>query len=79
MSATSIPKSILIVDDTPINIGVISGALKDSFFDEGGVSRPLAGIGADGRQYPHTPIMHAITSPMSVSVIVSYADILFLC
>ena len=24
-------KSILIVDDTPINIGVISGALKDSF------------------------------------------------
>jgi sigma-B regulation protein RsbU (phosphoserine phosphatase) len=31
MSETSIQKSILIVDDTPINIGVISGALKDSF------------------------------------------------
>jgi len=31
MSETPIQKSILIVDDTPINIGVISGALKDSF------------------------------------------------
>ena len=31
MSETSPQKSILIVDDTPINIGVISGALKDSF------------------------------------------------
>jgi sigma-B regulation protein RsbU (phosphoserine phosphatase) len=31
MSETSTQKSILIVDDTPINIGVISGALKDSF------------------------------------------------
>jgi sigma-B regulation protein RsbU (phosphoserine phosphatase) len=31
MSLTSQQKSILIVDDTPINLGVISGALKDSF------------------------------------------------
>ena len=31
MSETPAQKSILIVDDTPINIGVISGALKDSF------------------------------------------------
>jgi CheY-like chemotaxis protein len=31
MSETSAQKSILIVDDTPINIGVISGALKDAF------------------------------------------------
>jgi len=31
MAVTSIQKSILIVDDTPINLGVISGALKDSF------------------------------------------------
>jgi len=31
MAATSEQKSILIVDDTPINLGVISGALKDSF------------------------------------------------
>ena len=31
MTQTSAQKSILIVDDTPINIGVISGALKDSF------------------------------------------------
>src|SRR5271167_351157 len=31
MSLTSEQKTILIVDDTPINIGVISGALKDSF------------------------------------------------
>jgi len=31
MSQAPIQKSILIVDDTPINIGVISGALKDSF------------------------------------------------
>src|SRR5580698_9427004 len=31
MSETLEQKSILIVDDTPINIGVISGALKDSY------------------------------------------------
>jgi serine phosphatase RsbU (regulator of sigma subunit) len=31
MAVTSVQKSILIVDDTPINLGVISGALKDSF------------------------------------------------
>ena len=31
MSEPSKQKTILIVDDTPINIGVISGALKDSF------------------------------------------------
>ncbi len=31
MPQPSPPKSILIVDDTPINIGVISGALKDSY------------------------------------------------
>jgi phosphoserine phosphatase RsbU/P len=31
MSLTSAQKTILIVDDTPINLGVISGALKDSF------------------------------------------------
>src|SRR5271169_5692643 len=31
MSETPEQKSILIVDDTPINLGVISGALKDSF------------------------------------------------
>ena len=31
MVVTSAQKSILIVDDTPINLGVISGALKDSF------------------------------------------------
>jgi sigma-B regulation protein RsbU (phosphoserine phosphatase) len=31
MSDTPAQKSILIVDDTPINIGVISGALKDSY------------------------------------------------
>jgi sigma-B regulation protein RsbU (phosphoserine phosphatase) len=31
MTQPSAQKTILIVDDTPINIGVISGALKDSF------------------------------------------------
>ena len=31
MTQPSAKKTILIVDDTPINIGVISGALKDSF------------------------------------------------
>jgi sigma-B regulation protein RsbU (phosphoserine phosphatase) len=31
MSLTSQKKTILIVDDTPVNLGVISGALKDSF------------------------------------------------
>jgi phosphoserine phosphatase RsbU/P len=31
MALASVQKTILIVDDTPINIGVISGALKDSY------------------------------------------------
>lgn len=31
MSLTSGQKTVLVVDDTPINLGVISGALKDSF------------------------------------------------
>src|SRR5277367_6817481 len=31
MALTSVQKTILIVDDTPINIGVISGALKDTY------------------------------------------------
>src|SRR5271155_892610 len=31
MALTSVRKTILIVDDTPINIGVISGALKDTY------------------------------------------------
>jgi phosphoserine phosphatase RsbU/P len=31
MSPASAQKTILVVDDTPINLGVISGALKDSF------------------------------------------------
>src|SRR5579863_10442638 len=31
MALASAQKTILVVDDTPINLGVISGALKDSF------------------------------------------------
>src|ERR1700734_2620467 len=31
MALASLQKTILVVDDTPINIGVISGALKDSY------------------------------------------------
>ncbi|MFZ3331610.1 MAG: SpoIIE family protein phosphatase [Candidatus Acidiferrales bacterium] len=45
-------KSILVVDDTPINIGVISGALKDSFATKVATSGEKALAIASGKEKP---------------------------
>ena len=52
MTQTSAQKSILIVDDTPINIGVISGALKDSFATKVATSGQKALAIASGKEKP---------------------------
>src|SRR5271166_1408106 len=52
MTLLSAPKSILIVDDTPINIGVISGALKDSFVTKVATSGEKALAIASGKDKP---------------------------
>jgi phosphoserine phosphatase RsbU/P len=52
MSQTSAQKSILIVDDTPINIGVISGALKDSFATKVATRGEKALAIASGKEKP---------------------------
>jgi len=52
MTLPSAPKSILIVDDTPINIGVISGALKDSFATKVATSGEKALAIASGKEKP---------------------------
>src|SRR5277367_6089421 len=45
-------KSILIVDDTPINIGVISGALKDTYKTKVATSGERALVIASGDEKP---------------------------
>jgi len=52
MTLPSAQKSILIVDDTPINIGVISGALKDSFATKVATSGEKALAIASGKDKP---------------------------
>jgi sigma-B regulation protein RsbU (phosphoserine phosphatase) len=52
MTQTSAQKSILIVDDTPINIGVISGALKDSFATKVATSGQKALAIVSGKEKP---------------------------
>jgi sigma-B regulation protein RsbU (phosphoserine phosphatase) len=52
MSLTSEQKSILIVDDTPINLGVISGALKDSFITKVATNGEKALAIASGAEKP---------------------------
>ncbi len=52
MTQPSAQKSILIVDDTPINIGVISGALKDSFATKVATSGEKALAIASGKDKP---------------------------
>src|SRR5579863_9068219 len=52
MSVTSVPKSIFIVDDTPINIGVISGALKDSYLTKVATNGAKALAIASGKEKP---------------------------
>jgi phosphoserine phosphatase RsbU/P len=52
MTLPSAQKSILIVDDTPINIGVISGALKDSFATKVATGGEKALAIASGKEKP---------------------------
>jgi sigma-B regulation protein RsbU (phosphoserine phosphatase) len=52
MTQTSAQKAILIVDDTPINIGVISGALKDSFATKVATSGQKALAIVSGKEKP---------------------------
>src|SRR5271169_4723813 len=52
MAETAVQKMILIVDDTPINIGVISGALKDSFATNVATSGERALAIAGGKDKP---------------------------
>jgi phosphoserine phosphatase RsbU/P len=52
MIQTPVQKLILIVDDTPINIGVISGALKDSFATKVATSGEKALAIASGNEKP---------------------------
>lgn len=64
MSTTSIPKSILIVDDTPINIGVISGALKDSFSTKVATSGAKALAIASGKEKPDLILLDVLMPEM---------------
>jgi phosphoserine phosphatase RsbU/P len=52
MTLPSAQKTVLIVDDTPINIGVISGALKDSFATKVATSGEKALAIASGKEKP---------------------------
>ncbi len=64
MSATLAPKSILIVDDTPINIGVISGALKDSFSTKVATSGAKALAIASGKEKPDLILLDVMMPEM---------------
>jgi phosphoserine phosphatase RsbU/P len=64
MLTTSAPKSILIVDDTPINISVISGALKDSFATKVATSGAKALAIAAGKDKPDLILLDVMMPEM---------------
>jgi sigma-B regulation protein RsbU (phosphoserine phosphatase) len=64
MSQTSVQKLILIVDDTPINIGVISGALKDSFATKVATSGEKALAIASGKEKPDLILLDVMMPEM---------------
>jgi phosphoserine phosphatase RsbU/P len=64
MLTTSAPKSILIVDDTPINISVISGALKDSFATKVATSGAKALAIASGKDKPDLILLDVMMPEM---------------
>jgi sigma-B regulation protein RsbU (phosphoserine phosphatase) len=57
-------KTILIVDDTPINIGVISGALKDSFATKVATSGEKALAIASGKEKPDLILLDILMPEM---------------
>ena len=64
MTLPSTPKTILIVDDTPINIGVISGALKDSFATKVATSGEKALAIASGKDKPDLILLDILMPDM---------------
>jgi sigma-B regulation protein RsbU (phosphoserine phosphatase) len=64
MTLPSAQKSILIVDDTPINIGVISGALKDSFATKVATSGEKALAIVAGKEKPDLILLDIIMPEM---------------
>jgi len=64
MSSTPALKTILIVDDTPINIGVISGALKDSFATKVATSGAKALEIASGKEKPDLILLDVMMPEM---------------
>jgi sigma-B regulation protein RsbU (phosphoserine phosphatase) len=64
MTLPSAQKSILIVDDTPINIGVISGALKDSFATKVATSGEKALAIASGKEKPDLILLDILMPEM---------------
>jgi len=64
MAQPSAQKTILIVDDTPINIGVISGALKDSFATKVATSGDKALAIASGKDKPDLILLDILMPEM---------------
>jgi sigma-B regulation protein RsbU (phosphoserine phosphatase) len=64
MTEPSAKKTILIVDDTPINIGVISGALKDSFATKVANSGEKALAIASGKDKPDLILLDILMPEM---------------
>jgi serine phosphatase RsbU (regulator of sigma subunit) len=64
MTQPSAQKTILIVDDTPINIGVISGALKDSFATKVATSGEKALAIASGKEKPDLILLDILMPEM---------------
>ena len=64
MTQPSAQKTILIVDDTPINIGVISGALKDSFATKVATSGEKALAIASGQDKPDLILLDILMPEM---------------
>jgi sigma-B regulation protein RsbU (phosphoserine phosphatase) len=64
MPQPSAQKTILIVDDTPINIGVISGALKDSFATKVATSGEKALAIAAGKDKPDLILLDILMPEM---------------
>jgi phosphoserine phosphatase RsbU/P len=64
MTLPSANKTILIVDDTPINIGVISGALKDSFATKVATSGEKALAIASAKEKPDLILLDILMPEM---------------
>jgi phosphoserine phosphatase RsbU/P len=64
MALASVQKTILIVDDTPINIGVISGALKDTYATKVATNGEKALAIASGAEKPDLILLDVMMPEM---------------